>query len=305
VNHQVLLGISALDIAIATLEKAISELESSVDSLEKWLWISSAAVAVGVIFEIAFLVNEYLEDRNNWRRGIVTPPSRPSLRVLFFEITSVVVVVAGIVGELWVGVISADRNTELRGKNTKLVGLIREKAGNAEKDAGDAKERASQNGLRAAALEKEAALITERLTKQDRRGNILRARRSEFVPFIKPFKGQKVDIRICPGNDSESEFFQLMLMGTLLSSEWQPMDLQSKLLGCGEGVVIFISPFAPESTKNAAKELVKGLRKIGLAGQTVPPTDGVGISTVEHLPGSTYLEPSSPDTVLVGIQAHP
>lgn len=154
---------SALDIAISALEKEISRLELSIDGLEKWLWISSAAVAVGVIFEIVFIVHEYLEDRAGWRRGIISSPSRPSFRLLLFEIVSVVVVVAGIVGELWVGVVSSNRNTDLRSKNTRLISLVREKAGNAQiaagnadKDAGDAKERAGKLEVQAATLRKQA-----------------------------------------------------------------------------------------------------------------------------------------------------
>jgi hypothetical protein len=154
---------AALDIAISALEKEISRLELSIDGLEKWLWISSAAVAVGVIFEIVFIVHEYLEDREGWRHGIISSPSRPSFRLLLFEIVSVVVVVAGIVGELWVGVVSSNRNTDLRSKNNRLVSLVREKAGDAQiaagdavKDAGSAKERAGKLEVQAATLRKQA-----------------------------------------------------------------------------------------------------------------------------------------------------
>jgi len=51
---------SPLDIAISALEKEVSKLEVSIDGLEKWLWISSIAVAVGVALEIFFIVHEHL-----------------------------------------------------------------------------------------------------------------------------------------------------------------------------------------------------------------------------------------------------
>jgi hypothetical protein len=53
---------SILDIAISALEKEVSRLEVSIDGLEKYLWISSIAVAVGVLLEIFFLRREYHED---------------------------------------------------------------------------------------------------------------------------------------------------------------------------------------------------------------------------------------------------
>lgn len=138
------MAISPLDIAISALENEVSTLEVSIDDLEKWLWISSIAVAVGVALEIFFIVHEHLEDRAAWRRGIVVTPARPSRRILAFEIASVLLVCAGIVGELWVGVISGTKNTDLRSKTSRLVSLVREKAANAEVEAGDANERAAE-----------------------------------------------------------------------------------------------------------------------------------------------------------------
>lgn len=135
---------SPLDIAISALENEVSKLEVSIDGLEKWLWISSTAVAIGVALEILFLVHEHLGERDAWRRGILVTPARPSRRILAFEIASVLLVFAGIVGELWVGVVSGARNTDLRNKTSRLVSLIREKAGNAEAEAGHANERAAE-----------------------------------------------------------------------------------------------------------------------------------------------------------------
>jgi len=68
---------SALDVAITALENEVSRLEVSIDGLEKWLWISSAAVVIGVTLELWFLIHEYREDRDTWLRGIIIPPSRP------------------------------------------------------------------------------------------------------------------------------------------------------------------------------------------------------------------------------------
>ena len=140
--------------AISALENKVSRLEVSIDDLEKYLWIASVAVAVGVTLEVYFLIHAYLSARKEWLKGVISSPPKPSFKFALFEIASVLLVVAGIVGELWVGVISASRNSELRSVNNRLVGLIREKAGLADKDAGDAKERAGK-------LEKEAARLNK------------------------------------------------------------------------------------------------------------------------------------------------
>jgi len=73
---------SALDIAISTLEGQISELDKYVDRLEPWLWIASAAVVIGVIAEMYFILHEYFEDRAAWRKGWISSPHKPSLIIL-------------------------------------------------------------------------------------------------------------------------------------------------------------------------------------------------------------------------------
>jgi hypothetical protein len=116
---------SVLDNAVSILEKEISGLERYVDRLEVWLWISSAAVAIGVIAEIYFILHEYSEDRSGWRKGSISSPHGPSLAILSLELASVSLVAAGVAGELVVGIMSANGNAKLRDKNTGLVRLIR------------------------------------------------------------------------------------------------------------------------------------------------------------------------------------
>ncbi len=138
---------STLDATISTLEKSASGLEGAIDGLEKWLWVSSVAVAIGVTLEVYFLIRAYRSERQDWIKAEISAPSKPNFRVLIFEVASVLLVVAGIVGELWVGVISANKNSELRGVNTQLIGLIREKAGDAELKAANARAGNIQLGI--------------------------------------------------------------------------------------------------------------------------------------------------------------
>jgi hypothetical protein len=183
---------SALDIAISVLENEVSRLEVSIDGLEKYLWISSVAVAIGVALELYFLIHEYQSDRKGWLRGAISSPSKPSIRMLSFEVASVLLVVAGVVGELWVGVVSGNRNTELRSKNSRLVGLVREKAGNAETAAGDAIERSGK-------LEKEAATLRLKLANSSIPRSLEEAAQERIAAKLPPrLTGGQVNVMYLP-----------------------------------------------------------------------------------------------------------
>jgi hypothetical protein len=157
---------SALDNAISALEKEVSALEQSVDSLEKLLWFSTVLVIVGISLELYFMIDKYRSDRSAWRRGTIRSPERPSRLLLTLELFSVVLVVGGIVGELAVGIVSANKNTVLRNKNRLLVSLVNQKAGlaneraaNANEAAGKANERGFKNERDSAQLRIETARI--------------------------------------------------------------------------------------------------------------------------------------------------
>jgi hypothetical protein len=273
---------SALDIAISALENEVSRLELSIDGLEKWLWISSAAVALGVALEVAFLIHEYREDRNIWRRGIISPPSRPSLRVLSFEIASVLLVVAGIVGELWVGVISANRNIGLRSKNTKLIGLVREKAGNADERATTA----SSDAAKASNHEEKLEARTEReidarlklekdLLWEGPRYRLLYSERALFNEHLKRFAGQRFKVSVCilergmsPGNevDLTALAMRLLLAGAgWVPSGWPglpPFDLMIPDCSGAPGISVGFLEGAPEETRAAAVELRSTIKTV-------------------------------------------
>lgn len=77
-----------------------------------------------------------------WRRGIIRPPDRPSLKTFIVEIVSVVFITGGIVGELWAGVEVTSINgrlrsksAELRSKSDQLLALVTQEAGNAKASA--------------------------------------------------------------------------------------------------------------------------------------------------------------------------
>lgn len=147
---------SALDKAISALQNQISGIEHGVDKLEKFLWIASVVVAIGVAMELYSLLHEYRADRAAWARGIIAVPGKPSRVVLLIDIIAVLLVVAGVVGELAVGILSANKNEQLRGKNRELIRLVEQKATDATIQAGDAKSSAQAAALAAGRAETSA-----------------------------------------------------------------------------------------------------------------------------------------------------
>jgi hypothetical protein len=280
---------SPLDIAISALENEVSKLEVSIDAIEKWLWISSIAVAVGVALEIFFIVHEHLEDRDAWRRGIVVTPARPSRRILAFEIASVLLVCAGIVGELWVGVISGNKNTELRSKNGRVVSLIREKAGNAETAAGVAILRARQLEVEAEGLRVQAAKLTAdnlRARRQLGERRVTDAQRAQFKKLLKPYPGTEVDVYAVLRYDPYA---------------WgEVITFAREIAGALESASLDVRGLAMDECENWKMLQVEGLM-VGTVpdrtpGAVVPPKEDAAmrvIFNVLHTP-DTYFPPNSP-----------
>ncbi len=140
----------------------------------------------------------------------------------------------------------------------------------------------------------------------DRRENMLRdpAKHSLFTSFLKPFPGQKVEVRTCPGHESEQQMFNLILFGALSGDAgWNVGNINRALLGCGEGVFVMVGPVASQRTKDAANALAKALVAVGLEPLGVAPS--VSVATCTGQAGEVCLQPSSADSILIGIQAHP
>lgn len=118
---------SALESAISALQGDISALEKDISGLANsslpWehssLWCT-LIVAVGVAMEWWVIRHEWHDDMAAWRRGILRPPDRPSFLKLLMEYGSVLLIVAGVIGELGAGLEMAFINKSLRAKNQVL-----------------------------------------------------------------------------------------------------------------------------------------------------------------------------------------
>jgi hypothetical protein len=181
-------------------------------------------------------------------------------------------------------------------------------AGKAVGEAGEAETKAGDALGKVASVEGQAEEISQRLTKQDLRSHLLATKKSrdKFRASIKPFRGQKFDIRYCPGNDNEIEFLSLNLMGTIAGEPtgWIMQEFDHAL-GCGTGLVLLIDKEAPASTKRAAEALQRALFDAGLVVSPKPSLIGTLERRPPKTPDERLLETSSPDAIMILVQAHP
>src|ERR1019366_5802451 len=232
------MNLSALDKTLATIESQISGIEQYVDSLEKWLWLSSLAVIIGVALEVYFVVNQYREEREAWGRGFVRPPDRPSPWLLAVEVASIILVVAGIVGELGIGILSSNSNAKLRTLNNSRLDLVRQQATDAVTQAGDAKQSATQARDAAASavssaasarkeadsFEKDIASSKEQLLMMSARYKLIRKGEAEFIKAIEAFPGQQVELQLCRAlvdTDNETGALYQSLVDLLSKAKWE------------------------------------------------------------------------------------
>ena len=95
--------------------------------------------------ELWIIWHERRDDMEAWRRGVIRPPDRPSTTRYLAEIASVVLITAGIVGELWIGIritsingVLRSKNAELRDKSDHLLELVRQDTSHANERAAEA-----------------------------------------------------------------------------------------------------------------------------------------------------------------------
>jgi|ERR1035437_2752519 hypothetical protein len=213
------MDISALDRSLAILESQISGVEQYVEGLEKWLWLSSLVVIIGVALEIYFVICQYKEDRQSWLRGIVRPPDRPSRWILAGEVASIILVVAGIGGELGIGILSSNANAKLRTLNNSRLDLVRQNASDAITQAGDAK--TSAEGAATAARRAKELADAIAITASQARSWVLHLKPrytsmdvNKFIESLKGVPPAKVEI-LYEREDEEAYTFALSIASSL------------------------------------------------------------------------------------------
>jgi hypothetical protein len=126
----------------SALKTLIDSLNRQSDALHGRDHFWTACLIVGCAFEVIFVCHEYWDDRKDWRRsrtrGFVSFPEKPPISWLLVEMFSIILVLAGIGGELHVSIVAGHIETQLREANGSLVLLLEGKANDAETSAKNA-----------------------------------------------------------------------------------------------------------------------------------------------------------------------
>jgi hypothetical protein len=148
---------SALQSSISALERDITVRESQSSGLEPWLGRFTLLVAIGVALEILVVIHDHRKEVNEWRVSELIPEG-PSLIKLGIQIASIILVIAGVLGEFGVGLTISSINgqlraksAELRSKSDQLLALVTQEAGAAQTSA--------QGAATAASLAKDASAV--------------------------------------------------------------------------------------------------------------------------------------------------
>jgi outer membrane murein-binding lipoprotein Lpp len=328
---------SALQSAISALERAISALEVDIKALDNrsvpWEhalpWFT-LAVLVGVAMELGVIWYDFREESETWAIfhfiAVLRSPSRPSVRKFALEIVGVALVVLGIVGEFGFGVEIASinsllrsksdqlrsKNADLRSKSEQLLALVTRQAGDAATSAQTAHAEANtvQTEARAIKLQldtvaKHAEALGFQLDFQGARAELFNRKAGIFVEKVKPFSGQKVEIRtnlseiLDPENRQEASrlaaqlnFFMGQVTGWIVSTGEGGHD---------RGVRVIVSRKALRETREAASALASGLGDVGLTGPQRQKPEVEEAQEGSEIDRTNFV----PDTILLFVGRHP
>jgi hypothetical protein len=197
----------------SALRTLIANLEASRSSNHWWLEFCTALVAIGVLFEVIFVIWEYVDELHDFRRGIVHPPERPNMLLFALGLLGAGLVAIGVAGEFRFEAKIESTETSIRKANDDLFLLLSKEAGdanasaaNAEASAKAADKAASNAQDRVRAVAKNAEDIDRDLEMTQL---LVSARHVEDIKTLteqlRQFKGQTVDL----GSRSDSEEYGL------------------------------------------------------------------------------------------------
>lgn len=141
--------------------------------------------------------------------------------------------------------------------------------------AGIANEKAGESNRKAATLEVKALSLQRELLQQGPRMNLLRGDiRQGLIDDLKPFAGQKIDVRYglnqyqgrttIEPDSADTYDLAATLIGILKDAGWVPTPIPLRDTMQGNGIAVEVNRKAPPSTLRAADALVKAIRNVPL-----------------------------------------
>jgi hypothetical protein len=180
--------------------------------------------------------------------------------------------------------------------------------------ASQASERGSKAELEAAKLRTRAEELEERILEVGPRDLILYGKRANtLVQSLEPFKGQKVEVRICNFNDKETRDTANRLMVLLRQAKWNVDDPGSDEWGepnCGfppvtleAGLWVGMPNSSPSAiTIERAKKLLESLQAVPLAAKPHVVFGQIARARWDSRPGPKVYE--APDDIVVVVMLH-
>lgn len=169
---------------------------------------------------------------------------------------------------------------------------------------------------RVAHLESDTASLLKQLIEQGPRSHLLYGtNRDELIEELKPFAGQKVEVRICRGSfnqyfaDKDAIGVAMLLQDIFEKANWSGSPLVVENCG-GTGIQVSFDPNAPEPVRMAASALASALEKLPM---TLIANGAVAVATPRSEQPPTYdgtgklipLRPLTDDTIVVTVLSHP
>jgi hypothetical protein len=320
-------------------------LENNSQSDFFWLLISTAFVAVGIALEYPEVKHEFIEWlRSRKKPWVVEPVPTSRNRVPLWSLIGFLVVTAGVAGEgVYEGLLGINDTkirtldeSSLAADELQIAQLQKENltlqkqagdaamfahnaaadARNAKVDAGDAKTLAratrkeAAEGLDAASkrLDKAKQEIDDAGTKLLRlqpRASLLMRHECALVNAVKPFAGQKIELRLNPGSirdsndiDETGDFVSAISFLLRQVSQWSISEAQGYN---GYGITLAVRRGSSSQTKNAADALASAFGTCGLTNMQGNKPD----ARVVDVGSVVDRENGPPDTIILWVGERP
>jgi hypothetical protein len=301
------------ELALRTL---IANLEASRSLNHWWLEFCTAMVAMGVLFEVIFVIWEYVDELHDFKRGVVHPPERPNILLFALGLLGACLVAIGVAGEFRFEAKIESTETYIRKANEDLFLLLSKEAGDAAVSAKTAHDEAAavkkgtdELTTRLGNAAKQLGTIEQDVRVQGPRWRLLEENKAPFIKALKPFIGQRFTVVKCglisPAEQEKLEQDLLNFLGKQGAgwamespgyTQWTRCTAGASSVG---GNLVIFGSTAKQSVKDAAGALADALNKIDISTIMVPSLSEARQLEVQFLGADSPWELAAKDPTAV------